>query len=281
MTFEALARLRSASKVAEELCVTVSAVSHRIRQLEDHLDLKLFARGDFTLTADGAAYLGHVRAGLASLQQMSGRGGARRRARVRLAAPPTFCRQLLMPRLELLRSALPEVDLILQVSIPLLDVTAESTDLEVRYGSGGYTDCEHRLIHSDELSPACSPGFLSEFGPFQGFASHSELSQTRLLRSPLEPWTPWFRHCGVELGEPQEGSQFNDIGLAYDAAAAGWGVALLRLRIGASWLESGRLVRLSERVVPSAHGYYLCWSPGALQRWECAALADWLTAALA
>ena len=107
MTFEALARLRSASRVAEELWVTVSAVSHRIRQLEDHLDLKLFARGDFTLTADGAAYLVHVRAGLASLQQMSGRGGARRRSRVRLAAPPTFCRQLLMPRLEGSRSVGP------------------------------------------------------------------------------------------------------------------------------------------------------------------------------
>ncbi|ENO95078.1 LysR family transcriptional regulator, partial [Thauera phenylacetica B4P] len=29
LTFEAVARLRSASRAAEELCVTVSAVSHR------------------------------------------------------------------------------------------------------------------------------------------------------------------------------------------------------------------------------------------------------------
>ncbi|RYF76349.1 MAG: LysR family transcriptional regulator, partial [Comamonadaceae bacterium] len=43
VTFELLARLRSASRTAEELCVTVSAVSHRIRQLEAHLGFKLFA----------------------------------------------------------------------------------------------------------------------------------------------------------------------------------------------------------------------------------------------
>ena len=33
LTFEAVARLRSASRAAAELCVTVSAISHRIRQI--------------------------------------------------------------------------------------------------------------------------------------------------------------------------------------------------------------------------------------------------------
>ena len=33
LTFEALARLRSVTQAAEELCVTPSAVSHRVKQL--------------------------------------------------------------------------------------------------------------------------------------------------------------------------------------------------------------------------------------------------------
>ena len=37
LTFEALARLRSVTQTADELCVTPSAVSHRIRQLEQIL----------------------------------------------------------------------------------------------------------------------------------------------------------------------------------------------------------------------------------------------------
>ena len=52
LTFEAVARLRSASRAAEELCVTVSAVSHRLRQLESHLGVRLFSRSDFTPTAE-------------------------------------------------------------------------------------------------------------------------------------------------------------------------------------------------------------------------------------
>jgi DNA-binding transcriptional LysR family regulator len=41
LTFEALARLRSATQTADELCVTPSAVSHRIRQLEQIVGTRL------------------------------------------------------------------------------------------------------------------------------------------------------------------------------------------------------------------------------------------------
>ena len=57
LSFEALARLRSVTLAADELNVTPSAVSHRMRQLESQLGVRLFARSDFTLSADGAVYL--------------------------------------------------------------------------------------------------------------------------------------------------------------------------------------------------------------------------------
>lgn len=279
VTFEALARLRHVGRAAEELCVTASAVSHRMRQLEEYLGVELFAR-DFSLTTDGASYLGEVRAGLAILARLARRNAARPRPRVRLAAPPTFCRQFLMPRLESFRAAWPDVDVVLNVAIPLADVTAETADLEVRFGPGGYRDCVSTRIQQDRLVPACSPASLRESGPFNGFKTLGELSQLRLIRSPLEPWAPWFAHCGLALPEPA-GSQFNDIGLAYDAAASGFGAMLVRLKLGAAWLDSGRLVPLSDDTVPALHDYYLCHSPGALERWECAAFAEWLTRLLA
>lgn len=281
VTFEAVARLRSATRAADELCVTPSAVSHRIRQLESHIGVKLFGRADFTLTTEGAAYLANVRMGLAAFAPPgSARRDEPRAARLRLAMTPTFCRQFLMPRLELFRNAFPEIELILQVSIPLLDVTAEDFDLEVRYGAGAYPGVESRLLMVEEVTPVCSPSYLNEFGPFTGFDSEAEISQARLIRSPLEPWGTWFSHCGLGYPEPHVGSQFNDLGLVYDAAASGFGVALLRLKMGAAWLESGRLVRLSARAVPSPMRHYLCWQPGALERWECAAFADWLSQVL-
>ena len=85
LTFEALARLRSVTQTADELNVTPSAVSHRIRQLEEALGTKLFGRADFSLTTEGIEYLAHVREGLVSLQKFPSQQAApgRRRASAR------------------------------------------------------------------------------------------------------------------------------------------------------------------------------------------------------
>jgi len=277
LTFEALARLRSVTQASEELCVTPSAVSHRIKQLEQILGTKLFGRADFSLTTEGSEYLAHVRDGLASLQKFPSQGGAPGRRKLRLAVTPTFARSVLLPRLKGFSEAYPEIDLTLQVSIPLLDVVAEDADLTVRFGTGRYADVEHLCLSKDEVSPMASPAFLAEHGPF---IAVDDLQRVPLLRSPLEPWRTWFAAHQLDWPEPLEGSQFNDIGLLCEAAAAGMGVGLLRYKLAAPWLASGTLVPLFPRRVPSPHAHYLCWRTGVMDRWECAAFADWIRHAL-
>jgi LysR family transcriptional regulator, glycine cleavage system transcriptional activator len=277
LTFEALARLRSVTQAAEELCVTPSAVSHRVRQLEQILGAKLFGRADFSLTTEGSEYLAHVREGLAVLGRFPGRDTGAGKRKLRVAVTPTFARSMLMPRLRGFTEAYPEVDLTLQVSIPLLDVVAEDADLMVRFGTGRYADVEHVCLMTDEVTPLASPSYLREHGPFD---TPEELLTAKLIKSPLEPWRTWFLAHGIDGPEPAEGSSFNDIGLMCDAAAQGLGVALVRLKLGQPWLESGALERVSERNVPSPHAHYLCWRTGTMDRWECAAFAEWLRRSL-
>ena len=277
LTFEALARLRSVSQAADELCVTPSAVSHRVRQLEQIIGTKLFGRADFSLTTQGSEYLAHVREGLSVLGRFPGRDGGAGKRKLRVAVTPTFARSMLMPRLRAFTEAYPEVDLTLQVSIPLLDVVAEDADLMIRFGTGRYADVEHLCLMTDEVTPLASPAYLREHGPFE---SAQDLLGAKLIKSPLEPWRTWFLAHGIDAPEPAEGSSFNDIGLMCDAAAQGLGVALVRLRLGQPWLENGSLERLSERNVPSPHAHYLCWRTGTMDRWECAAFADWLKKSL-
>jgi len=71
VTFEALARNRSVTKTANELCVTPSAVSQRIRLLESIVQEVLFWRTGFSLTESGQAYLAVVRESLQLLQSYS------------------------------------------------------------------------------------------------------------------------------------------------------------------------------------------------------------------
>ena len=283
LTFEALARLRSVTQAAEEQCVTPSAVSHRVRQLEQIIGTKLFGRADFSLTTEGSEYLAHVREGLSSLQKFPSSAAAPGKRKLRLAVTPTFARSILIPRLRQFTEAYPEIDLTLQVSIPLLDVVAEDADLMVRFGPGRYADMEHTCLMKDVVTPLASPAFVREHGPFD---VAQDLQGVALLRSPLEPWRTWFSAQGLDWTEPVDGSQFNDIGLMCDGAAAGMGVALVRLKLGAPWLEHGSLVRLGSSAVftsnvPSPHAHYLCWRTGMMDRWECAAFAEWLKKAVA
>src|ERR1043165_8707327 len=92
LTFEALARLRSVTLAAEELCVTPSAVSHRVRQLEQVIGAKLFGRADFSLTTEGSEYLAHVREGLAMLGRFPGAQGGAGKRKLRVAVTPPFAR---------------------------------------------------------------------------------------------------------------------------------------------------------------------------------------------
>jgi DNA-binding transcriptional LysR family regulator len=285
LTFEALARLRSVTQASEELCVTPSAVSHRVRQLEQIIGTKLFGRADFSLTTEGSEYLAHVREGLSTLQKFpsSSSSAAPGKRKLRLALTPTFARSVVIPRLREFTEAYPEIDLTMQVSIPLLDVVAEDADLTVRFGAGRYADLEYVCLAKDVVTPMASPVFVREHGPFD---AAQDLASQPLLRSPLEPWRTWFAAYRLDWPEPVDGSQFNDIGLMCDAAAAGMGIALVRLKLGAPWLENGSLVRLGSSEVftgnvPSPHAHYLCWRTGMMDRWECAAFAEWLKQVLA
>ena len=283
LTFEALARLRSVTQASEELCVTPSAVSHRVRQLEQIIGTKLFGRADFSLTTEGSEYLAHVREGLSTLQKFPSSSAAPGKRKLRLALTPTFARSVVIPRLREFTEAYPEIDLTMQVTIPLLDVVAEDADLTVRFGAGRYADLEYICLTKDVVTPMASPTFVREHGPFE---TAQDLANQPLLRSPLEPWRTWFAAHRLDWPEPVDGSQFNDIGLMCDAAAAGMGIAPVRLKLGAPWLETGSLVRLGSSEVftsnvPSPHAHYLCWRTGMMDRWECAAFAEWLKQVLA
>ena len=74
-TFEAAARHVHFGRAAQELCVTDSAVSHQIRQLEEQLGVTLFERTGrhILLTEAGKRYAEDVAAALAAIRQATER----------------------------------------------------------------------------------------------------------------------------------------------------------------------------------------------------------------
>lgn len=66
-----LARVRSMKKAAEVLCISPSAISHRMRLMESILQKRMFDDPTFSLSDEGAQYLQVVSESLSLLKRHS------------------------------------------------------------------------------------------------------------------------------------------------------------------------------------------------------------------
>ena len=240
--FETAARLSSFERAAEALNITASAVGKRVATLEDLLGAALFTRGAkaLALTATGKEYLAQVSAALDLLTAMPlHQRVAQRSQRLRVTTPPTFARQILVPHLEQFTRAHPQVELEVLLSIPYLAGGDSDADVEVRNGdaaAAGVTPLMH-----DVVLPLAAPALLARLPPLR---TSADLAHAPLLRTPLEPWAPWFRAAGLDWAEPTHGPKLVDLGLTLEAAVSGQGVALARPSLARHWLASGTLLAL-------------------------------------
>lgn len=243
--FEAAVRLGTFERAADELHVTASAVGKRINALEELLGVVLLQRGAKALvpTPIGKEYLQQVRAALGLLAAMPlHRRSAQQRQRVQLCAPPTFARLVLVPALPAFAQAHPDVELEILLSSPFIDSPASDATLEVRHSplAGAAPD---RVLMHDHLIPLASPALLAELGPQQlHLHSPEDIARWPLLRTPVEPWAPWFRACGLNWAEPDQGPRLIDLGLTLEAALQAQGVVLARPSLARQALRSGALV---------------------------------------
>ena len=275
--FEAAARLGSFARAADELNVTAGAIGKRIATLEDLLGATLFTRGakPLGLTATGKEYLAQVDAALKMFAAMPlHRRAAQQTQRLRLTAPPTFARQILVPQLESFTAAYPRVELEVVLSIPYLNGTSSGSgsgsgsgsdcDLEVRHGGA---ELGGTLLMHDVVLPMIAPGLLARLPALR---EPADLAHAPLLRTPIEPWAPWFAAAGLAWPEPAQGPKLVDLGMTLEAAVSGQGVALARPSLARLWLESGALRPLFTVHARPAHQYRLLAHAASGPAAECA-----------
>jgi len=275
--FEAAVRLGSFERAADELAITASAVGKRVATLEDLLATPLLQRGGkaLALTAAGKEYLAQVRAALGLLAAMPlHQRPAQRLQRLRITAPPTFARQILVPRLAGFTRAHPEIELEVLLSIPYLDAVGPDTDIEVRAADPSLGT----PLLADHVLPVAAPALIARLPPLH---TPADLAAAPLLRTPLEPWTPWFRAAGLDWPEPASGPKLVDLGLTLEAAVSGQGVALARPSLARHWLLAGLLRPLFAITAPAANPYVLlpyAHQPGDGGNGAAAVFARWLQA---
>lgn len=253
--FEAAARLGSFERAADELAVTASAIGKRVVALEALIGTELLQRGGkaLLLTAAGRDYLAQVRPALTLLAAVpQHRRRSQRTHKLRVSAPPTFARQVLVPELGDFGQTHPGIELEVVLSIPFLDLRPGEADVEVMHADPAAPGLQ--LLMQDVVLPVAAPALIDRHAALHRPA---DLAGWPLLRTPLEPWTPWFRAAGLDWPEPAAGPMLVDLGLTLEAAVAGQGVALARPTLARAWLTSGTLRPLFALTAVPAQQYCL------------------------
>ncbi|CAD6550831.1 LysR substrate-binding domain-containing protein [Paraburkholderia sabiae] len=279
--FESVARLGSFTVAANELGVTQAAVSRQVKFLEDTLGVRLFHRlhRSIELTEEGKAlYLVIAE----SMQKIAGvfdrlTSGPVQQELV-LAATSAFSHFRLLPRLESIRNAQPNLQLRLSTQMFTADLRHKEIDVAVRFGNGRWGDGTATLLFDEEVFPVCSPKWLAARGTP---ASLQDVADATLIESDSTSegwmgWEEWFHAVGLHplrLNYALRCSLYTD---AIQAARYGQGIALGWGRLVHDLVDAGELIRLPVASLKTNDAYFVVVPHGRTITPAVDGLIEWL-----
>jgi len=283
--FAVAARHMSFTKAADELHLTQSAISHRVRALEEELSVPLFNRltRRLELTRAGEALAQRVNQAVADIARAVAELNPTNDAlRLTVTMGPSVASRLLVPRLPQFLAQNPDIEFQLISDPRLFDLRAASVDLAIRFGRGTYRGYAVTKLMPDYVFPVCSPGFLKQHGPVGTIEALLELpllhdSSTESDGSGSD-WRSWLAHLDRPEARCHDGQRFSDARLVIEAAVHGLGIALARASLVADHIANGALVCPLRCVAPTAFAYYLVGLPEAVSLEKIVRFSRWLQA---
>lgn len=269
--FIAAARLGNLSRAAESLNLTVSALSHQMRSLEERLGQQLLVRNSrgVSLTADGERLLERVAPHLDAIAQALQPYAARHDDVLTVSATPSMASAWLVPRLSEFLAAHPQIEISLQSSAAVVDFARDSgVDAALRIGYGRWPGVTAEHLFDEWLVPMASPALVTRMG-------QAPLRDWPLLGDSDGQWNRWFARTGVEP-PARYVAYFDDSEAEHRAALGGVGVALGRLTRARLLLDSGQLVTLSGERMKTDYAHYLVYPPRSATHRGLHAFREWL-----
>lgn len=215
--------LRLASR---QLNISVSAVSRRIRALEDEIGTQLFVRGGrkLSLTPAGNHYYRELLPTLELMDQATRSIGARERDAIAILALPSFVSAWLVPRLDAFASEYPDVTLEFST---LRKRRLGYTDIviEPRFDAEAYTGMT-RLFRWIS-APACLPEVIER----HDVRAPVDVQRATLidLDSPVAAWSSWLDRAHISGRDNLRWMKFDTYLPMMSAVREGLGFCLLPL----------------------------------------------------
>lgn len=214
---------------AERLNIAKSAVSHRIRELEDRLGARLFDRTKRRVQLTEAGRDFHDRAvellkGLERAEEAASSASGELKGRIRVAAPVSFTTHCLAPVMGRFLERHPEVTLSVDTNDRMIDFVGGGFDLAIRIAQLPDSALVARRLTTIRRACVASPALLERLGTPQ---TPEDLSRFPGLRySNVDETYYWTFAQGIVASVTSRIDIANGDAVR-EAAIAGLGVAVL------------------------------------------------------
>ncbi|MGJ8546593.1 MAG: LysR substrate-binding domain-containing protein [Sulfitobacter sp.] len=278
--FEAAARHSSFSAAAQELNLTPAAVSQQIRQLEQHLEIRLFNRlaKGVELTDLGQAYALPIRKSFLEMQSATdGLFRSERKSVIRLRASISFAALILAPRLAAFHRAHRGIEIALSTTVWADRMGDASIDLDLRYGDGGWPEMRAHPLQIQDATLICHPSFAPQLGPAPDPDALRAAGIVQITGSETD-WDRLFDHCGFDQPRPDHWIKADSSLIALQILAGGHGCALISRSFAQQHLASGALVAPFDLAIPMGKQFFLVERDDLGTRPDIAQFRQWLLA---
>jgi DNA-binding transcriptional LysR family regulator len=264
LSFVAVVDAGGFSQAGRRLALPKSTVSHRVRQLEERLGVRLLHRTPrvVRLTEEGAVYHQRCIRILAELEEAEAEVRQEPKeptGTLRLSGPIEFGMQILSTVLAEFLTAHPRLRLKLELTSRNVDIVEEGYDAALRIGTLEASTLVSRRILSIPRSLYASPDYLAARGRLQ---HPDDLADHACLRFE----TAFYHGAWVFTGpsgqvsvQPTGTVEANNLTVLRDAAIAGLGIALLPCYQCREAERDGRLHRVMPGWQPSSADVYVLY----------------------
>jgi LysR family glycine cleavage system transcriptional activator len=271
--FMAAVRYGNLSRAAASLNLTVSALSHQMRVLEERLRVRLLERGSrgVTLTAEGERLHREVAPHFNAIERALRAPTSRNETSLRIDSLPWFASSWLIPRLPAFVAAQPDIELSVSASWELVDFEHSDFDAALRFGSRGWPAVNSDLLFDEWLFPVASPALMARCKKI-GFA---DIGRWPLIGDPVDRWPQWFARHGGNVPK-RFVARFDSSDTLIRGALEGLGVALVPATLAIPLLHVRRLVRVGARRLAAGQSYFLVYPERTLRHAAFVKFRDWL-----
>jgi DNA-binding transcriptional LysR family regulator len=279
--FDVAVRLGSFKDTAHTLNISASAVSHRIRNLEQALGVALFVRNHRAIepTPEGralAATTGRAFAELARADLPAGKTPGRQRLKLKVF--PLFASAWLIPRLAGFVAKHPDVDLAIETSSQNVDFDVEAFDAGISVGDGKFEGLDALHLAPLRATPIATPALARRLK----LREPKDLGRAVLIHVTHFPaaWPQWLDRAGVANLKPARSITVDNFVAAIQAAEQGAGVALGMEPFLAERERQGAICR-PFATTTSSGSYWLVHTPAARRNRALGVFKGWLKTEIA